>query len=59
MESIFSVVFEKAEPQLNLRWLHFKNVLGLPHHVTFNAVQAVAAFAEIDWDVWFYQEVPV
>jgi len=31
-ESIFSGVFEKADPQLNLRWVSLKNQLGLPHH---------------------------
>ena len=46
MESIFSVVFDKAEPQLNARWISMKNNLGLPHRVDHNAIETVAAFAD-------------
>ena len=31
LESIFSAVFEKAEPQLQHRWINMRNSLGLPH----------------------------
>ena len=37
MESIFSLVFDKSEPQLHARWIWLKNQLGLPHHVNHNA----------------------
>ena len=30
MESIFSEVFNKAEAQLNMRWISLKNISGLP-----------------------------
>ena len=33
MESIFSAVFDKAEPQLHARWVPLRNQLGLPHVV--------------------------
>jgi len=46
MESIFNVVFDKAEPQLNARWISLKNELGLPHHITQQAFERVAAFAD-------------
>ena len=34
LESIFGTIFDKAEPQLQLRWLTLKNRLGLPHRIT-------------------------
>ena len=43
MESIFSVVFDKAEPQLHARWISLKNELGLPHDISQQAVEKVAA----------------
>jgi hypothetical protein len=48
MESIFSIVFDKAEPQLNARWITLKNQLGLPHHVDRNALEKVATFADAE-----------
>ena len=48
MTSIFSTVFEKAEPQLHARWIALNNQLGLPHRVTFNSLTVVAAFAEAE-----------
>ena len=48
MESIFSIVFDKAEPQLNARWIGLKNQLGLPHHVDKQAIEKVAAFADAE-----------
>ena len=48
MESIFSAVFDKAEPQLNHRWISLRNVLGLPHTITIEAIQQVAEFAEAE-----------
>ena len=46
LESIFSAVFEKADAQLNLRWVSLKNELGLPHQITLNTLTRVSAFAE-------------
>ena len=34
MESIFSVVFDKAEPQLHARWISLKNESGFPHIIS-------------------------
>ena len=48
MESIFSVVFDKAEPLLNMRWLTLKNNLGLPYIVNANTLMTVAQFAEAE-----------
>ena len=45
LESIFSNVFDKAEPQLNLRWNQLKNRLGLPHLITPQAFQEVLLLA--------------
>ena len=45
MESIFSAVFDKAEPQLNARWISLKNQLGLPHRVDRDTLEKVYAFA--------------
>ena len=41
LESIFVNVFDKAEPQLHLRWIMLKNRLGLPHVVTVEAFKEV------------------
>ena len=38
LESIFVNVFDKAEPQLNLRWNQLKNSLGLPLVITPKAL---------------------
>ena len=46
MESIFSVIFDKAEPQLHLLWIQLKNQLGLPHIVTPQAFRIVSEFAD-------------
>ena len=46
LESIFSLVFEKADQQLNLRWVTLKNELGLPHQITLTIMTRVPAFAE-------------
>ena len=46
LESIFGIVFDKAEPQLNLRWLQLKNRLGLPHLITLEAFKEVSEFAD-------------
>ena len=48
MESIFSAVFDKAEPLLNHRWISLRNQLGLPHHVDQATMEKVAAFAEAE-----------
>ena len=41
-------VFDKAEPQLNHRWISLRNALGLPHTITIEAIQQVAEFAEAE-----------
>ena len=46
MESIFAQVFEKADQQLNLRWVSLKNELGLPHRIELDTLTKVYAFAE-------------
>ena len=38
MESIFAQVFEKADQQLNLRWVSLKNELGLPHRIELDTL---------------------
>eukprot|EP00959_Pyramimonas_sp_CCMP1952_P355011 7436664-Pyramimonas_sp.AAC.1 len=48
MESIFCAVFDKAEPQLHHRWVNLRNQLGLPHVITLQAIEHVAAFAEAE-----------
>ena len=48
MVSIFEAVFDKAEPQLNLRWNMLKNELGLPHRITQKALQDVSNFADAE-----------
>jgi len=48
MESIFNVVFDKAEPMLNARWIALKNQLGLPYHIDQTAIEKVAAFADAE-----------
>ena len=46
MESIFSVVIDKAEPQPHARWMPLKNEFGRPHSISQLAVEKVAAFAD-------------
>ena len=46
LESIFSLVFGKADQQLNLRWVTVKNELGLPHQIMLTTMTRVSAFAE-------------
>ena len=48
LESIFSNVFDRAEPQLNLRWNQLKNKLGLPHLITPQALSEVSRFADTE-----------
>ena len=48
MESIFSAVFDKAEPMLHARWIALKNQLGLPYRVDGSAIEAVHAFADAE-----------
>ena len=48
LESIFSVIFERAEPQLNLRWVMLKNKLGLPHMISMEALREVMEFADTE-----------
>ena len=48
LESIFGVVFDKAEPQLNLRWKALKNRLELPHLITIEAFREVSKFADAE-----------
>ena len=48
MESIFSVIFEKAEPGLHLRYHMLKNSLGLPYQITVEAMWRVHDFAEAE-----------
>ena len=46
--SIFGIVFDKAEPQLNLKWIQLKNRLGLPHLITLEAFKEVSEFADAE-----------
>ena len=48
LESIFGNVFDKAEPQLNLRWNLLKNRLGLPYRITLQALQEVSQLADAE-----------
>ena len=48
MVSIFETVFDKAEPQLNLRWNMLKNQLGLPHRITERSLMEVSNFADAE-----------
>ena len=48
MESIYSVIFDKAEPQLSRCWLTLNNALGLPHIITADAMAAHHPFVGID-----------
>ena len=48
LESIFGTVFDKAEPQLHMRWIMLKNRLGLPHVVTPEAFKEVSEFADAE-----------
>ena len=48
LESIFGTVFDKAEPQLHMRWIMLKNRLGLPHIVTPESFKAVSEFADAE-----------
>ena len=46
--SPISAVFDKAEAQLHQRWVSLRNQLGLPHLITSDAIEQVAAFAEAE-----------
>ena len=48
LESIFGAVFDKAEPQLHMRWISLKNRLGLPHIITPAAFKEVSEFADAE-----------
>ena len=48
LESIFGIVFDKAEPQLHMRWIQLTNRLGLPHLVTLEAFKEVSEFADAE-----------
>ena len=48
LESIFGVVFDKAEPQLHMRWIQLKNQFGLPHTITQTAFKEVSEFADAE-----------
>jgi len=48
MESIFSIVLDKAEPQLNLRWISLKNELGLPNYIDQSTMEKVGEFAKYE-----------
>ena len=48
LESIFGVVFDKAEPQLHLRWIQLKNRLGLLHTITQTAFKEISEFADAE-----------
>ncbi len=48
LESIFGAVFDRAEPQLHMRWILLKNRLGLPHVVTMNTFREVSEFADTE-----------
>ena len=48
MESIFSSVFDKAEPLLHSRWVNLRNSLGLPHVINVQAIEQVSKFAEAE-----------
>ena len=48
LESIFGIVFDKAEPQLHMRWTQLNNRLGLPHLVTLEAFKEVFEFADAE-----------
>eukprot|EP00959_Pyramimonas_sp_CCMP1952_P384509 8058388-Pyramimonas_sp.AAC.1 len=45
--SIFGAVFDKAEPQLHMRWISLKN-LSLPRVVTPEAFKEVPEFADAE-----------
>ena len=45
---IFSCVFEKAEPQLLVRWIELKNRLGLPNRVDHQTIREGAAFTDAE-----------
>ena len=47
-ESIFSAVFDKAEPMLHARWIPLKNQLGFAYRVDVSAIETVAAFADAE-----------
>lgn len=47
-ESIFGIVFDKAEPQLHMLLIQLKNWLGLPHLVTLEAFKEVSEFADAE-----------
>ena len=48
MESIFSAVFDKAEPLLNQRWVTLRNNLGVPHNINLHTIESVSRFAEAE-----------
>ena len=48
LASIFSAVFDKAEPMLFARWIALKNELGLPHRISQYTMEKVSAFAEAE-----------
>ena len=58
MVSISENVFDKAEPQLNLRWNMLKNQLGLPHRITQKAMMDVSDFADAELSALVLLGVP-
>ena len=48
MESIFGMVFDNAEPQLQQRWITLKNRHHLPHIITPEAYKEVSPFADAE-----------
>ena len=48
LDSIFGVVFDKAEPQLHWRWVQLKKRFGLRHIITQTAFREVSEFADAE-----------
>ena len=48
MESIFSAVFDKAEPLLHARWVKLRNDHSLPYHVGPTTIHEVGIWADAE-----------
>ena len=46
LTSIFSDIFDAAEPRLNTRWIQLQNRLGVPYKIELSSMMEVAKFAE-------------
>ena len=56
MESIFSPVFDKAEPLLQARWVNLRNELGLPH-IPLRVLRKSTSSPKPSLAPWFYMAV--